>query len=69
MLKKLATLVGYQKVPKLTFLARHRKKGMKTLMSWKATKMVAKRPVSAAVGAAVALPVAVFTFRKLGQSG
>ena len=63
MLRKIATMVGYSRAPKATFIMRHPVKGTKALWAAKGTKAVAKSRVGAALGLAVLVPVGMLAFR------
>jgi len=63
MLRKIATLVGYSKAPKATFIIRHPVKGTRALLAAKGTKAVAKSRVGAALGLAVLVPVGMLALR------
>lgn len=67
MFEKIATLVGYTKAPRTTFFLKHPRKAAKTLLTWKGAKSVARSPVAAALGAAVAVPLTVLAVRRLRQ--
>lgn len=69
MFEKIATLVGYAKAPRRTFLLKNPKKGVKTLLTAKGAKAAVKSPVAAVLGAAVAVPLTVMAVRKFGGGG
>ena len=57
MIKKIATMVGYAKVPRATFVMKHPVKGTKALLAAKGLKGLVTTRAGAVLGAAVALPV------------
>ena len=63
MLRKIATLVGYSKAPRATFLIRHPVKGAKALVAAKGMKAVAKSRMGAALGVLVLVPVGMLALR------
>lgn len=68
MLRKLATMVGYAKAPKATFVMRHPIQGTKALIAAKGAKKLARTRAGVALGALVALPVAALAVRRMGHS-
>lgn len=68
MLRKLATMVGYAKAPKATYVLRHPKKGLTALAVAKGMKTHTGRRVATGVlgvGAlAVAVPVGIYLLNR-----
>lgn len=59
MFRKLATIVGYVKAPRTTFILRHPVKGTKALVAARGIQSLVKSKAGVAVGAvAAAVPVA-----------
>ncbi len=69
MLKRIATVFGYAKAPKATFMMKHPVKGTKALLAAKGAKALVTTRAGAMVSAAVALPIGFFAVRKLAHSG
>lgn len=69
MLKKLASLVGYTKAPRATYLLKHPVKGPKNLLALRGAKSLMKTrgaAIAAGVAAgAAALPLALMARKKL----
>lgn len=63
MLKKIAKLVGYAKAPKTMTVLRHPVKGTAALLAYKGVKN-ADAKAKALVGAAVALPVVAYLWKR-----
>lgn len=69
MLKKIASLVGYTKAPRATYLLKHPVKGPKNLLALRGAKSLMKTrgaAIAAGVAAgAAALPLALMARKKL----
>lgn len=72
MFERVATVVGYAKAPRSTYLLRNPKKGLKGILTLKGAKKGAKEavksPLAAAFGAVVAVPLTVMAVRKMRGS-
>lgn len=68
MLKKIATLVGYAKAPKTTFVMKHPIRGTKALVAAKGIKGLVTTRAGAALGAMVLVPVGLVAFRARGRN-
>jgi hypothetical protein len=69
MLSRIATLVGYAKAPKATFIIRHPIKGTKALLAAKGAKGLFTTRAGATLAGMVAIPVGVMAFRRRGGNG
>lgn len=65
MFKKIATMVGYAKAPKATFVAKHPVKGTKALLAAKGAKGLFTTRAGALIGTVVALPLGFLAARKI----
>lgn len=66
---KLASLVGYAKAPKATFMLRHPVKGTKTLLAAKGAKGLFTTRAGAVLGGIVAIPLGLIAMRGRGKPG
>lgn len=69
MFKRIATMVGYAKAPKATFVAKHPVKGTKALLAAKGVKGLFTTRAGALLGAAVAVPFGFLAARKIAKNG
>ena len=67
MLGRIATLVGYTRAPKATFLIRHPVKGTKALVAAKGLKGLVTTRAGATLGAMIALPVGIWAARGMAR--
>lgn len=67
MLNRIATLVGYARAPRTTFMLKHPVKGTKALIAAKGVKGLVTTRAGAALGAMVALPVTILALRNLNR--
>lgn len=63
MLKKIATMIGYAKAPKATFVVKHPVKGTKALLAAKGAKGLLTTRAGATLGALVALPLTLLAVK------
>lgn len=68
MLKRIATMVGYAKAPRATFVAKHPVKGTKALLAAKGARGLFTTRAGALIGAAIALPVGLLAARSMTGS-
>lgn len=67
MLGRLATVVGYTKAPRTTFMMKHPVKGTKALVAAKGLKGLVTTKAGAALGAMVAVPLGLIAWRARGR--
>lgn len=71
MIRRIATLIGYTKAPKATFMLKHPVAGARALVAAKGLKALFTTRAGAVLGAMVAIPVALVTLGRghLGEGG
>lgn len=67
MLKKIATMVGYAKAPKATYMVKHPVKGTSALLAAKGAKGLFTTRAGAVLGALIALPLGLLALRGRGS--
>jgi hypothetical protein len=67
MLGRIATLVGYSKAPRATFVMRHPVKGTRALVAAKGIKGLVTTRAGAALSAMALLPVGIWAARGLAR--
>jgi hypothetical protein len=65
MIGKLATIVGYKKAPKATFVLRHPVKGTKAFLAARGFKGLVTGRTGMVLGAAAAVPVGLWAYGRL----
>jgi hypothetical protein len=65
MIGKLATMVGYKKAPKATFVLRHPVKGTKAFLAARGLKGLVTGRTGMALGAIAAVPVGLWAASRL----
>jgi hypothetical protein len=65
MIGKVATLIGYKKAPKATFVLRHPVKGTKAFLAAKGAKGLVTGRTGMVLGAVAAVPVGMWAYGKL----
>ncbi len=65
MIGKLATLIGYTKAPKTTFVVRHPVKGAKALVAAKGAKALLTTRSGLALSALIAVPVGALLVQRM----
>lgn len=67
MFRNVARWLGLSKPSKTEMVLRYPKRGMQAIAATKAAKIAARSPLATAIGAAVAAPLAVMTYRKVRE--
>jgi hypothetical protein len=65
MIGKIATMVGYKKAPKATFMLKHPVKGTKALLAARGVKGLVTGRTGMVLGAVAAVPVGLWAASKL----
>jgi hypothetical protein len=66
MIGRVATLVGYKKAPKATFVMKHPVKGTKAFLAAKGVKGLVTGRTGMVLGALAAVPVGLWAASKMG---
>ncbi len=68
MLAKIATLIGYKKAPKATFVLRHPVKGTKAFLAARGVKGLFTGRTGLALGAVAAIPLGLWARARMNGS-
>jgi hypothetical protein len=66
MIGRVATLIGYKKAPKATFLMKHPVKGTKAFLAARGAKGLVTGRTGLVLGAVAAVPVGLWAASKMG---
>lgn len=69
MIGRIATLVGYSKAPKATFVLKHPIKGTKMFLAARGAKGLVTGRTGLVLGAMAALPLGMWAASRMGSSG